>query len=58
MGRKERLLARLAARTDHTGRPKKEYRESVAQIRAELAMYDEQVARAKEEAEVGSTDAS
>lgn len=58
MGRKDRLLKRLAARLDHNGKPKKEYRESVAHIRAELAMYDEQAARVSKEAEVGSTDAS
>jgi hypothetical protein len=54
MGRKEKLLERLASRTDHEGKPRPGYAESVANIRAELAMYEERSALAKKEAQVGS----
>lgn len=54
MGRKEKLLERLASRTDHAGKPLKPYRESVAMIRAELEMFEEQAAQALKEDEVGS----
>ena len=39
--RKEKLLNRLKARVGHDGKPRPGYSESVAQIRAELAMYEE-----------------
>lgn len=54
MGRKEKLLARLSARIDHEGKPRPGYAESVANIRAELAMYEERSAQAQKEAELGS----
>jgi hypothetical protein len=41
MNRKEKLLQRLAGRTDHLGRPKPGYAENVAAIRAELAIMEE-----------------
>ena len=54
MGRKEKLLERLAARTDHTGKPLKPYRESVAMIRAELSMFEENAAQALKGDKVGT----
>lgn len=39
--RQARLLAKLAARTNRDGTPKRNYAENVAQIRAELAMFEE-----------------
>lgn len=45
MIRKERLLAKLAARTDHEGKPKPGFAENVASIRAELSMIEESIAR-------------
>lgn len=39
--RKEKLVRKLQARLGADGKAKNEYRESVANIRAELAMHEE-----------------
>lgn len=52
--RKEKLVRRLQARLGPDGKPKSEYRESVAKIRAELAIFEEMT---KEAANASSTNA-
>jgi len=46
--RKEKLLNRLKARVSHDGKPRPGYAECVAQIRAELAMYEENSREARD----------
>ena len=52
--RKDKLLRLLQARLGPDGKPRSEYRESVAQIRAELGILEDM---AKEAANASGTDA-